>query len=54
MNVGITVLVIIGVVMLSQLLLQGAERRREHRELMARFDKLDSQRAATTPTEQTS
>lgn len=40
MNVGITILVIIGVVILSQLLMQGSERRKEHREILARLDKL--------------
>lgn len=42
MNVGITVLVIIGVVILSQLLMQGSERRREHREILARLDGLEA------------
>jgi len=42
MNVGITILVIIGVVILSQLLLQGSERKKEHREILARLDELRS------------
>ena len=42
MNVGITILVIIGVVILSQLLLQGSERRKEHREILERLDELKS------------
>jgi hypothetical protein len=42
MSVGITILVIIGVVILSQLLMQGFERRKEHREILARLDELES------------
>jgi hypothetical protein len=42
MNVGITILVIIGVVILSQLLVQGSERQKEHREILARLDLLES------------
>ena len=42
MNVGITILVVIAVVILSQLLMQGFERRREHREILARLDRLES------------
>jgi hypothetical protein len=42
MNVGITILVIIGVVILSQLLVQGSDWRKEHREILARLDLLES------------
>ncbi len=42
MNVGITFLVIIGVVILSQLLLQGTQRRKEHHQLLDRLDRLES------------
>lgn len=38
MNIGIVVLVIIGVVTLGQVFIQGMERRREHKELLDRFD----------------
>ena len=47
MNVGITILVIIAVVILSQLLMQGSERRREHREILARLDRLESRRESS-------
>jgi hypothetical protein len=42
MNVGITILVIIGVVILAQLLLQGSERKKEHREVLERLERLES------------
>jgi hypothetical protein len=41
MHVGIVVLIIIGAVALGQLFLQGMERRREHKELIARLDRLE-------------
>jgi hypothetical protein len=47
MNVGITILVIIAVVILSQLLMQGSERRREHREILARLDEVESRQGGS-------
>lgn len=44
MNVGITILVIIGVVILGQLFLQNQERRRQHQEILRRLDELAGQR----------
>ena len=40
MNVGIIFLVVIGVVILGQLLVQGNERRREHAALTRRLDRI--------------
>ena len=40
MNSGITILVILVVVTLGQLFQQGAERRRHHREIIDRLDRL--------------
>ncbi len=41
MHVGIVVLIIMGAVTLGQLFIQGMERRSEHRELLARLDRME-------------
>jgi hypothetical protein len=45
MQVGIVVLIIIGALTLGQLFTQGMERRREHKELIARLDRLEGKSA---------
>jgi hypothetical protein len=41
MQVGIVVLIIIGAVTLGQLFMQGTERRKEHKELLDRLDRME-------------
>lgn len=40
MNIGITILVVLSVINLAQLLIQGRERRQQHRELLSRLDEI--------------
>ena len=42
MHVGIVVLIIIGAVALGQLFIQRGERRREHKELQDRLDRIEA------------
>ena len=41
MNVGITLLIVLAVVGLAQSFLQGSQRRREHRDLLDRLDRIE-------------
>ncbi len=40
---GVTILIVLGAVVLSQLVLQGTERRRQHRELLDRLTAIEAQ-----------